>query len=179
MNHCPCMTNYLHTQPMRRSILGFSRVTSPFRLLSIMSRYKLFLSSIQNGRQPSWSHAGLSFLLAHIAYNLALGRSPTSSHPLIVYAQHAWDDRVAKQLVEDFPQTKFLHTIRDPISSCDGVFHYHFSRTAESFPRVYILAPYTALFCLTNKDGPHFGMEPRTRDHTLRRSALRCRRNDA
>ncbi len=35
------------------------------------------------------------FLFVHIAYNLALGRRPASSHPLIVYAQHAWDNVVA------------------------------------------------------------------------------------
>ena len=33
---------------------------------------------------------------------------------------------MARHLVEDFPQAKFVHTIRDPISSCDGVFHFLF-----------------------------------------------------
>jgi len=56
------------------------------------------------------------FLFLHIAYNLALGRRSVSSHPTIVYAQHYWNSAMARQLVEDFPQAKFVHTIRDPIT---------------------------------------------------------------
>jgi hypothetical protein len=56
------------------------------------------------------------FLFVHIAYNLALGRRSASSHPLIVFAQHSWDNVLAQYLVEDFPQAKFVHTIRDPIT---------------------------------------------------------------
>jgi hypothetical protein len=99
------------------------------------------------------------FLFVHIACNLALGRRPASSHPLIVYAQHVRDDAAARHLVEDFPQAKFVHTVRDPISSCDGVFHYHLEALAE----YHILLPHSALYCLANKDMPHSGMESRTR----------------
>jgi hypothetical protein len=62
------------------------------------------------------------FLFMHIAYNLALGRRPATSHPLIVYAQHNWDNAGARRLVEDFPQAKFIHTVRDPITQCDRMF---------------------------------------------------------
>jgi hypothetical protein len=103
------------------------------------------------------------FLFAHIGYNLALGRRPVSSRPLIVFAQHDWDETAAGYLVEDFPQAKFIHTIRDPISSCDGVFHSHFGKTSDQFPRTYIVAPHSALLCLIEKDRPHSGMESRTR----------------
>jgi len=99
------------------------------------------------------------FLCIHIAYNLALGRRPGGSHPLIVYSQHVWDDRAAKQLVEDFPQSKFVHTVRDPISSCDGVFHHHLSILAEQ----HMLLPCSALDMLAHKDRAHSGMESRTR----------------
>jgi hypothetical protein len=98
------------------------------------------------------------FLFVHIAYNLALGRKIASPRPLIVYAQHVWDDVLAGYLVEDFPQAKFVHTIRDPISSCDGSFHFQLR-----FVENHILLPYSALFDLTNKDRPHSGMESRTR----------------
>jgi hypothetical protein len=98
------------------------------------------------------------FLFVHFAFHLALGQRPASSSPLIVHAQHVWDDVAARHLVEDFPQTKFVHTVRDPISSCDGVFHFHL-KIVEN----HILLPYTALFYLTNKDRPHPGMESRTR----------------
>jgi hypothetical protein len=99
------------------------------------------------------------FLFAHIAYNLALGRTPASPTPLIVYAQHVPDNALARHLVEDFPQAKFVHTIRDPISSFDGVFHYHLGWLAEQ----HILLPLTTLDTLANKDRPHIGMESRTR----------------
>jgi Sulfotransferase family len=103
------------------------------------------------------------FLFVHIAYNLALGRRPPGSHPLVVYALHMLNDGVATSLVEDFPQAKFVHTIRDPISSCDGMFHFYFGTVTKDFPRTYSLAPHWALYCLTNQDRPHVGMEPRTR----------------
>lgn len=105
------------------------------------------------------------FLFVHIAYSLALGRRPASSHPLIVYAQHTWDNVVAANLVEDFPGTKFVHTIRDPISSCNGLFNYHITFVEQHVPAQNFLPtiPYMALCCLTNKDRPQFGMESRTR----------------
>jgi hypothetical protein len=103
------------------------------------------------------------FLFVHIAYNMALGRRPVSSDPLIVYAQHLPDDGVARQLVEDFPRAKFVHTVRDPISSCDGMFHFLFGTLAKDFPRTYTRAPYEALSYLVDRDRPHFGMESRTR----------------
>jgi Sulfotransferase family len=98
------------------------------------------------------------FLFVHVAYTLALGRRPASSHPVIVYMQHVWDDTAARRLVEDFPQSKFVHTIRDPISSCDAAFHFHLKYVEK-----HILLPHTALHCLANKDRPHSGMESRTR----------------
>jgi hypothetical protein len=98
------------------------------------------------------------FLFVHIAYNLALGRRPASPRPLIVYAQHVWDNEMARHLVEDFPQAKFVHTIRDPISSCDGIFRYHLQ-----FVENHILLPFMALSLLASKDGPQSGMESRTR----------------
>ena len=107
------------------------------------------------------------FLFVHIAYNLALGRQPTSPRPLMVYAQHSWDDVRAKQLMEDFPQSKFIHTVRDPISSADAVFHYNLKIVEH-----HILLPYSALFNMTNKDRPHAGLESRTR--AVRLEDLHC-----
>lgn len=98
------------------------------------------------------------FLLVHIAYHLALGRRPVSSRPLIAYAQHFWNSTEAKRLRQDFPQAKFIHTIRDPISACDSFFHFH-ANAVERF----ILLPYSALNSLVGKDRPQPGMESRTR----------------
>jgi hypothetical protein len=97
------------------------------------------------------------FLFVHLAYNLALGRRPASSHPFIVHAHHHRDDVIARHFVEDFPQAKFVHTVRDPISSCDGIFHYNLASVdAEA------LLPFWAFFLLINRDRPHLGMESRT-----------------
>jgi hypothetical protein len=112
------------------------------------------------------------FLFVHIAYSMALGRRPASSHPLIVYAQHEWSDVIAASLAEDFPQAKFVHAVRDPISSCDRMFHFLLGQSAVQFPRTYVLAPYSAVCCLSNKDRPHFKMESRTR--AIRFEDLHC-----
>jgi hypothetical protein len=99
------------------------------------------------------------FLFVHIAYNLALGRTPRSSIPLIVYAQHDRNNVAARHLVEDFPQAKFVHAVRDPISSCDALFHYHLDALAEHD----IYLSHSVLDFLTSKfDRPHCGMGSRT-----------------
>jgi len=108
------------------------------------------------------------FLFVHLAYNLALGRRPVTSNPLIVYAQHDWDNISARHLVDDFPQAKFLHTIRDPISSCDRAFHALLDTLAEQ----HIQLPYSVLDFLTSKDQPQVGMEDRTR--AVRFEDLHC-----
>jgi hypothetical protein len=96
------------------------------------------------------------FLFVHIAYNLALGRKPASSHPLIVWARHSLDNG---HLAEDFLDAKFVHTVRDPISSCDAYFHYFF----DALPERHIMLPYTVLHFLIKQDRPQSGMERRTR----------------
>ncbi len=108
------------------------------------------------------------FLFLHIAYALALGRRTASSTPLIVFEQHAWSDRAARQLVEDFPQARFIHTIRDPISTCDAGFRLHLNYVYN-----HIFAPYSALAILVDGDQPHSGMEART--CTVRFEDLHCR----
>lgn len=116
----------------------------------------------------SWPAAFLEsrrafFLFVHIAYNLALGRRPATPHPIIVYQQHDRDDVMASHLVEDFPQAKFVHTIRDPISSYSGIFRYVFDGLDKRFPRSYTLTPYWTLYYLTITERPHLGMKSRTR----------------
>jgi hypothetical protein len=129
------------------------------------------------------------FLFVHIAYNLALGRRPASSRPLIVCAQHEWNDVRARHFVEDFPHAKFIHTIRDPISAFDRLFDWWFD--AELLPKeplrakraavahwiqpardISILAPWTVVRALIDADRPHSGMESRTR--AIRFEDLHC-----
>jgi hypothetical protein len=121
------------------------------------------------------------FLFAHIAYNLALGRRPATSRPLIVCALHDRDGARAMQLVADFPKAKLLYTIRDPISSFDRFFDWFFDPelfqpvdplrgTRATVTRVFHpdrhisdLAPWAVVRRLAGTDGPYANMEARTR----------------
>ncbi|MGP0076531.1 MAG: sulfotransferase [Bryobacteraceae bacterium] len=98
------------------------------------------------------------FLFVHVAYNLALGRRPSGSQPLIIYPQHVWDKTLARDLVEDFPRAKFVHTVRDPISSCDALFHFHLDTLVAN----HIFLPLSSLRFLVDKDRSLPGMESRT-----------------
>lgn len=89
------------------------------------------------------------FQFLHVAYSLALGRRPASRHPLMVYAQHWWNDVLAHRFVDDFPQARFLHTVRDPISN--------FDRTFDAWGSV------GTLYHLVRSDHPHPGTASRTR----------------
>jgi hypothetical protein len=95
------------------------------------------------------------FLFLHVAYCVAIGRLPVSSHPLIVYEQHIYNCELARRLVDDFPHARFIHTVRDPISNC--------SRSLEIFPRSSYLTAAYAVRMLNRYDKPHPGMESRTR----------------
>jgi hypothetical protein len=95
------------------------------------------------------------FQLLHIVYCVALGRIPASSRPLIVYAQHERNQTVAEYLVEDFPQARFIHTVRDPISNCGRLFEYSFKIRGAK-------AAADAIASLATKDAPHLNMESRT-----------------
>jgi hypothetical protein len=70
------------------------------------------------------------FQFLHVVYCVALGRRPASTHPLIVYSQHAWNVKLARRFVEDFPQARFIHTVRDPITNCGRAFSARFGPTA-------------------------------------------------
>jgi hypothetical protein len=92
-----------------------------------------------------------------VAYSLALGRRPASPHPLMVFDQHWWNAERAGRFVEDFPQARFLHTVRDPISSYDRTFE-HSSRDPW-----FVDEPWRLIRRFTKSDVPHLGMASRTR----------------
>jgi hypothetical protein len=72
--------------------------------------------------QPaSWLNARARFVqFLHAAYAVATGRRPLSPKPLIVYVQHWTNDEMAGRFIDDFPKGRFIHTIRDPITSLDS-----------------------------------------------------------
>jgi hypothetical protein len=96
------------------------------------------------------------FQFLHIVYCVALGRRPASPHPLIVYSQALANDQMARYLVEDFPQARFIHTVRDPITNCGRLFEHDLG------PHGFLAAVYV-IARLSFWDKPHSGMESRTR----------------
>jgi hypothetical protein len=76
----------------------------------------------------------------------------------MVFDQHWWNDEQAQRFAEDFPQARFLHTVRDPISSYDRMFEHthadwHWGEEAS----------WRVIRYFTKSDVPHPGMESRTR----------------
>lgn len=70
------------------------------------------------------------FQAAHLAYNAALGRRLATRAPLLVFQMHQPDDR-ARPLVEDFPATRFLHMIREPVQTLASHFTHHYRDDRE------------------------------------------------
>jgi hypothetical protein len=95
------------------------------------------------------------FQFLHVAYCLALGHRHVTASPMIVYAQHMLDDELAKRFVEDFPQGRFIETVRDPITTSDRLFEHSLERRGS-------MAPWSVISYLTFAGLPHPGMESRT-----------------
>ena len=57
------------------------------------------------------------FEAAHVAYALALGRDISADDRLIVYPVHGRARGSACALLEDFPEARFLHTLRAPAAN--------------------------------------------------------------
>jgi hypothetical protein len=100
------------------------------------------------------------FLVLHVVYCVAARRLPANHRPLMVYAQHAWDDQLARRFIEDFPQGRFIHTVRDPITNCSRWFDYRFASSPSPIER-FLSAGYV-IYSLTRRDIPHTGMVTRT-----------------
>lgn len=109
------------------------------------------------------------FQFVHAAYALASGQRPANSQPLMVYAQHALSDELAARFVEDFPEARFVLTIRDPISSLDSWFEMRVDiQNWAMSHRSEVAAPYfdaavTAVSDLLTWDLAHQNVVARTR----------------
>jgi hypothetical protein len=115
------------------------------------------------GEQPRlWQDTRLRFFqFLFVAYAVALGRRCATPRPLLLYAQHYTHEERARAYVEDFPDGRFIHTIRDPISALDSWFDRH---TVAKHPPDYYASPAVETVReLLMWDRAHSGMEDRTR----------------
>jgi hypothetical protein len=123
------------------------------------------------GEQPAaWLEQRQRFVqFLHVAHAVAAGRCPATPRPYIIYAQHWTDEERAQEFVADFPEARFLHTIRDPISTLDSWFDRQIDiqiarRDQGLDPAKKFFDPATETFrSLVRWDQPHAGMEERTR----------------
>ena len=109
------------------------------------------------------------FKLLHAVYGVAIGRQPATPRPIMVHSQHYVEQRLAERFVEDFPDAKFIHTVRDPITAIDSWFDrkldmelYGCNGHLELMPRHLDIAVATMIDLLAWDRG-HRGMESRTR----------------
>jgi Sulfotransferase family len=106
------------------------------------------------------------FQFLHVAYAGALDRPAVNPRPLMISAQHWINGELAQALVDDFPDARFLHTIRDPISALDSWLERHFTwqfRDNPDLASVYRYPAFDALRDLLSWDAGHRGLQERTR----------------
>jgi Sulfotransferase family len=121
-------------------------------------------------RPAQWLAARQRFLqFVHVGYAVAAGRRPANPRPLIIYAQHWTSEYRAQEFISDFPEGRFLHTIRDPIAALDSWFERQIDmQTARRGGRLDLAASYLhpaseTFRSLVRWDQPHEGMAARSR----------------
>ena len=127
----------------------------PIDAVEYFAAVKALLKIHENDATAFLESSRAFVLFLHIAYCVARGRRPTVARPLIVYAQHAWNSELARRLVHDFPEARFIHTVRDPITNCVRAFQNRFN---PSDPHRFLIAAYV-MWNLTQRDVPQQGME--------------------
>jgi sulfotransferase family protein len=106
------------------------------------------------------------FQFLHVAYAGALGKPPLNPRPLMISAQHWVNEELAREFIEDFPDARFLHTIRDPISAFDSWLERHFVwqlKDNADPSSGYRYPAFDAVRDLLAWDAGHRGMGARTR----------------
>jgi Sulfotransferase family len=136
------------------------------------------LHAIHGDRPAAWLNTRARFLqFLHLAHAAAAGRRGGSPRPLLVLAQHWTNDDVARRFIEDFPNGRYIHTIRDPISALDSWYDWQVKlqaifmglspETQRSFlgpiSAHYLDPAGQAVRTLLRSDRPHAGMQARTR----------------
>lgn len=124
------------------------------------------LFKVYGNRPVEWLQSRSRFFqFLHVAYAVAIGQRPDSPHPVMVYSQHWTDDDLACRFIEDFPNGRFMHTIRDPIASFDSWFDrlLDMQTTRCPIPKPeYLKTALDTVRHLIGWDRSHLGMEGRT-----------------
>jgi hypothetical protein len=121
--------------------------------------------------QPvEWINSRAAFFQClHVAYALASGREASNPRPLVVFAFHLKSQYQAELFAADFDMIKFVHTVRDPISSANSWFDRQVYLDIENFDRSPINkrrpidAAAASFMCLLSWSYSHVGMEVITR----------------
>lgn len=110
------------------------------------------------------------FAGAHLAYGLCLGR--TLARDLwVLYPVHGRPKKVAKALIDDFPETNFIYTVREPVSNFASSLTYY--RTSNlDYKSLALERTLLSQFCRVSSEGyrlfidrPYFD-EPASGDRT-------------
>jgi hypothetical protein len=124
------------------------------------------LHAVYGERPSDWLQARARFVqFLHVAYAMANDQQPRSPCPVIIYAQHWFSQELASRFAADFPQGRFLHTVRDPISALNSWFEMHLTWQFEDHSRTaaeYAFPAFDAMRDLLRWDRPHRDMERRS-----------------
>ena len=78
------------------------------------------------------------FIKMHLAYAKTIEQN-TEKINTIVYNMHFYDPQGAKLLVADFPNTKFIHVVRDPIQAILSLINHYYGGNMYKYKRSYVI----------------------------------------
>lgn len=123
-----------------------------------------------SGMPASWLESRPRFFqMLQAAHSVAGGQRLETRRPVMVWAQHYWDQEWARRFAEDFPDGQFIHTIRDPITGIDSWFGRQMEMEIEDYgfrpelaPR-YLDPALGTLVAMLRWDSAHAGTHARSR----------------
>lgn len=126
------------------------------------------LFSIYGNQPQPWLATRQRFVqFLHATTAVAAGQRPANSRPMMVISQHFVSETLARYFIEDFPTGRFIHTIRDPISTLDSWFDRHCHMQLEldrlDAGSKYRFPAFDAVNQLLSWDVAHLGMDSKSR----------------
>ena len=80
---------------------------------------------LRDGEEPATTTRRRFFQAIQVAYQDALGRRLRSTDPLVVFSLHTPSAEYARLLSEDFPDVRFIHVVREPVSAFGAHLVHH------------------------------------------------------